>query len=113
MILGNYKATEEGKAALMQNEFLRNTILKTDVNAGFIIAVILAVLVSFLLYKTAKGFELRAVGANRFAAEFTGINVNRNILHSMLISGAICGLAASLYITGNSPQDVYKRQPPG
>ena len=106
MILGNYKATEEGKAALMQNEFLRNTILKTDVNAGFIIAVILAVLVSFLLYKTAKGFELRAVGANRFAAEFTGINVNRNILHSMLISGAICGLAASLYITGNSPHGI-------
>ena len=106
MILGNYKATEEGKAALMQNEFLRNTILKTDVNAGFIIAVILAVLVSFLLYKTAKGFELRAVGANRFAAEFTGINVNRNILHSMLMSGAICGLAASLYITGNSPHGI-------
>ena len=46
MILGNYKATEEGKAALAQNEFLRSTILKTDVNAGFIIAIVLAVLIS-------------------------------------------------------------------
>ncbi len=106
MILGNYKATEDGKAALAQNEFLRSTILKTDVNAGFIIAIVLAVLISFLLYKTAKGFELRAVGSNRFAAEFSGIYVNRNILHSMLISGAICGLAAALYITGNSPHGI-------
>ena len=64
------------------------------------------VLISFLLYKTAKGFELRAVGSNRFAAEFSGIYVNRNILHSMLISGAICGLAAALYITGNSPHGI-------
>ncbi|WP_186423642.1 ABC transporter permease [Lacrimispora celerecrescens] len=106
MILGNYKTTEAGKAALAQNKFLRSTVLKTDVNVGIIIAVILAVFIWFLLYKTAKGFELRAVGFNKSAAEFSGIYVNRNILHSMLISGAICGLAASLYITGNSPHGI-------
>lgn len=106
MILGNYKTTEAGKAALAQNEFLRSTVLKTDVNVGIIIAVILAVFIWFLLYKTAKGFELRAVGFNKSAAEFSGIYVNKNILHSMLISGAICGLAASLYITGNSPHGI-------
>ncbi len=106
MILGNYKTTEAGKTALAQNEFLRSTVLKTDVNVGIIIAVILAVFIWFLLYKTAKGFELRAVGFNKSAAEFSGIYVNRNILHSMLISGAICGLAASLYITGNSPHGI-------
>ena len=106
MILGNYKTTEAGKAALAQNEFLRNTVLKTDVNVGILIAVILAVFIWFLLYKTAKGFELRAVGFNKSAAEFSGIYVNKNILHSMLISGAICGLAAALYITGNSPHGI-------
>ena len=106
MILGNYKTTEAGKAALSQNDFLRNTVLKTDVNAGILIAIILAVCIWFLLYKTSKGFELRAVGLNKSAAEFSGIYVNKNILHSMLISGAICGLAAALYITGNSPHGI-------
>ncbi|ADL04274.1 ABC transporter permease [Lacrimispora saccharolytica] len=106
MILGNYKITEAGKTALAQNEFLRQTVLKTDVNVGIFIAVILAVFIWFLLYKTAKGFELRAVGFNKSAAEFSGIYVNKNILHSMLISGAICGLAAALYITGNSPHGI-------
>lgn len=106
MILGSWKATKEGKEVLVNNEFLRDTLLKTDVNGGMLAAIILAVFISFLLYKTTKGFELRAVGANRFTAEFTGINVNKNILHSMIISGGICGLAAAFYISGNSPHGI-------
>ena len=106
MILGNWKATEAGKEFLLKNGFLRDTLLKTDVNVGILIAIALAFFISFLLYKTTKGYELRAVGANRFAAEFAGIDVNKNILHSMLISGGICGLAAALYITGNSPHSI-------
>lgn len=106
MILGNYKTTREGKQALLENEFLRNTILKTDVNIGIIVALILAVGLSFFLRRTTKGFELRAAGANRFAAEFAGIYVNRNIFYSMMTSGAICGLAGALYITGNSPHGI-------
>ncbi|HAX51601.1 ABC transporter permease [Muricomes intestini] len=106
MILGSWKTTKEGKEVLVNNEFLRDTLLKTDVNAGILAAVVLAILVSFLLYKTTKGFELRAVGANRFAAESTGIDVNKNILHAMIISGGICGLAAAFYITGNSPHGI-------
>ena len=106
MILGNWKATEAGKEFLLKNDFLRDTLLKTDVNVGILIAIALAFFISFLLYKTTKGYELRAVGANRFAAEFAGIDVNKNILHSMLISGGICGLAAALYITGNSPHSI-------
>lgn len=106
MVLGSWKATKEGKAALVSNDFLRDTLLKTDVNVGIIAAIVLALFISFLLYKTTKGFELRAVGANRFTAEFTGINVNKNILHSMIISGGICGLAAAFYISGNSPHGI-------
>jgi len=105
-ILSEWKMTSEGKETLLESEFLTNTLLKTDVNTGIIVAIILAAIVSFLLFRTAKGYELRAVGFNRFAAEFAGINVNKNILHSMLISGAICGLAAALYITGNSPHSI-------
>lgn len=106
MVLGSWKATTEGKERLLSSRFLTDTLLKTDVNVGIIAAVILAVVISFLLNRTTKGFELRAVGANRDAAEFSGINVSRNILHSMIISGGICGLAAALYITGNSPHGI-------
>lgn len=106
MILGNWKTTDAGKEFLMSNDFLKNTVLKTDLNVGFLVATVLAIAISFLLYKTKRGFELRAVGFNKYAAEFTGINVNRNILHSMVISGAICGLAAAMYITGNSPHSI-------
>lgn len=106
MILGKWKTTKEGKEILLSNDFLKDTLLKTDVNAGIIVAILLAILVTFLLYKTTKGFELRAVGANRFAAESAGIHVNRNILYSMIISGGICGLAAAFYITGNSPHGI-------
>lgn len=106
MILGNFKSTRAGKQMLMENEFLKNTVLKTDVNIGIIAAVILAVLMSYFLRRTTKGFELRAAGANRFAAESAGIYVNRNIIYSMVISGAVCGLSGALYITGNSPHGI-------
>lgn len=106
MVLGKWKSTKAGKDVLLSNDFLRDTLFKTDVNVGILVAILLALLVSFLLYKTTKGFELRAVGSNRYAAEFTGINVRRNILHSMIISGGICGLAAALYISGNAPHGI-------
>lgn len=49
--------------------------------------------VSFLLYKTTKGYELRAVGSNRDAAEFAGIDVGKNMVQPMLI-GTIVFLIA-------------------
>lgn len=52
-------------------------------------------LVWFLLFRSKLGFELRAVGFNRDAAEFSGINVNRNTLLAMTIAGAISGLAGA------------------
>ena len=100
-ILNSWKRTD-GMNSLLSNPFGR-AFLKTDVNIGFIIAVIAAVFISWLLFKTKKGFELRAVGFNKDAAKFTGINVSRNIVQAMLISGALCGLGASLYITGQWP----------
>jgi len=50
--------------------------------------------------------RLRAVGFNRDAAEFAGINVGRNITQAMLIAGALAGLAGALAITGTSPHKI-------
>ena len=47
-----------------------------------------------------------AVGLNIHAARFSGIDVNKSIVHAMMISGALCGLGAGLYVTGQSPHTV-------
>ena len=102
-ILGNWKTSDAGIEFLSQHKWLSEVLLKTDVNIGIIIAIIMAILISILLYKSAKGYELRAVGLNKDAAEFAGINVNRNIVQSMVIAGALSGLAGALAITGTTP----------
>lgn len=102
-ILGNWKTSDAGIQFLSQHKWLSEVLLKTDVNIGIIVAIIMAVLISILLYKSAKGYELRAVGLNKDAAEFAGINVNRNIIQSMVIAGALSGLAGALAITGTAP----------
>ena len=49
---------------------------------------------------------MRAVGLNREAARFAGISVEKNIVLCMLISGALCGLAGALTITGTAPHSL-------
>lgn len=105
-LLSNWKNSDAGAAMLSQNKWLSDIMLKTDVNIGIIVAIIMAIIVWLLLYKSAKGYELRAVGSNRYAAEFAGINVNKNIIQAMLISGALSGLAGALIITGIEPHSI-------
>ena len=106
MIVPFWKRTPDGMAWMEQYPILKETLGRTDVNAGFIVAVIAALMISHLLNRTRKGYELRAVGQNINAARFAGINVNKSIVHAMMISGALCGLGAALYITGQSPHTV-------
>lgn len=81
-------------------------MLKTDLNYGILFAILAALLVWFVLNRTCKGFELRSVGFNSDAARFAGINVNRNIMHSMFIAGALAGLAGALQMTGVMPHRI-------
>ena len=106
MLLPKWKTSESGMAALRPHKWLYEMMMRTDVNFGIIVAIIMTALVWFLLYRSQKGYELRAVGFNRDAAEFAGINVNRNIIHSMLIAGALSGLAGALSITGTAPHSI-------
>jgi len=106
MILGSWKMSEEGRAFFRNHPVLSELILKTDANVGFIIAIVAAILIAFILKKTTKGFELRAVGFNEHAAEFAGISVKKNIIHAMLFAGAIAGLSGALTITGIAPHRI-------
>lgn len=106
MILGSWKKTPEGKEFFSGIPWLNEIVLKTDLNYGFIIAVAIAIIAAIVLTRTKLGYELRAVGFNRDASRFSGISVERNIILSMLIAGAISGLAGALTITGISPHTI-------
>jgi len=67
---------------------------------GFLLALLVAFLVWWLLNKTTLGFEIRTVGANPDAAKYAGINVKRIIILTMALSGMLAGLAGTIEVTG-------------
>jgi len=70
------------------------------VHWGFVLALLVAFFIWWLLNKTTLGFEIRTVGANPDAAKYAGINVKRIIIITMLLSGMLAGLAGSIEVTG-------------
>lgn len=106
MILPQWKMSDAGLEALRSNPFLFDFLVKTDVNVAFVVAIAVAVLAWFILYRSKLGFELRAVGFNRDAAEFAGMPVARNTVLAMAIAGAFSGLAGALIITGIQPHSL-------
>lgn len=108
VIANQWKNSQEGRAWLLNGEHptLADVLIKSDLNYGIFIAILAAIVVWFILNRTTKGFALRAVGSNSEAARFNGINVNRNIVHSMAIAGALAGLAGAIIITGAMPHRI-------
>ena len=68
-----------------------------SVTIAIFIAVFLAIVVYVVLNKTTFGYELKACGFNKNAAQYAGINDKRNIILSMTIAGALAGIGAGLY----------------
>jgi len=80
-----------------------SAIFKSDyVNYGIFLGIAGIIFLKLVLDKTTLGFELKAAGYNKSAAEDAGIKVNRNIIFSMMISGALSGLAGLTYYAGYS-----------
>ena len=70
------------------------------VTTAFVIALAAGFLISYFLFHTSKGFQLRAVGLNMTAARFNGFAVKKYILMSFIVSGAIAGLGGSAELMG-------------
>lgn len=102
LLFYNWKFSPQGRSFLREHPVLNDVILKTDFNINFLIAVIMAVVVWVIIYKTRKGYEFRVSGLNADAARNAGIDVTKNIFYTMMISGALSGLAGALAITGSS-----------
>lgn len=69
-------------------------------HAGFFLALLVAALVYWFLWKTTKGLEIRMVGANPRASRYAGIDINRTIVLTMAISGALAGMAGANQVLG-------------
>ena len=77
-----------------------NLVENTRLHGGIIVAALVAVLVYILLYKTALGYEMRAVGKNQSAARFHGIHVEKRMILAFFLSGALAGLAGAVEVAG-------------
>lgn len=62
------------------------------INGGIFLALIALVGFWFLMKKTTLGFEIKAVGLNPFASRYAGMSTKKNIITSMLLSGAFAGM---------------------
>lgn len=72
------------------------------VNTSLIWAIVAAVLI-FLFYKyTSRGYQIRVIGINARAAKYAGLDVNKNIVLVMAISGGLAGLAGLSYCAGTT-----------
>lgn len=75
----------------------------SQINAGILLAILLAIVVYIIMQKTTFGYQLKACGSNRHAARYAGIPDKRNIVLSMAIAGALAGTGAALYwLSGNT-----------
>ena len=74
---------------------------------GFLIAILVAVLVWFLLMRTTLGFEIRTIGLNPHAAKYAGMKVKSLFILTMVISGFLAGMGGSIETQGV----VYRYQP--
>ena len=90
------------EAATLKVEWLSEIFKGSYINLGIFLALLAVFIIWFTLNKTVLGYELKAGGFNRFGAEYAGMPVNRNIVVSMMIAGALSGLAGVIQYTGNA-----------
>lgn len=100
---GNAEATknvQEVAMILLPKSVISKLGLCNSANWGIFVAILLSIFCYVVIEKTTLGFSLKAVGSNRDAAEYAGINVNRAVLTALGISGAMGGIAGAMNLLG-------------
>lgn len=93
-------ASKIPQTAALLEIFRLPRLVPTRLHLGALIAVILAILVYILLWRTTLGYRIRAVGQNPQAARYAGIKVQRYMVLALLLSGAFAGLAGATQVYG-------------
>lgn len=93
-------ASKIPQTARLEDAFHLARLAPTRLHLGALIALILAILVYILLWRTTLGFRIRAVGQSPFASRYAGIKVPRYMVLALLLSGAFAGLAGAVQVYG-------------
>ncbi|KEZ91667.1 MULTISPECIES: ABC transporter permease [Clostridia] len=72
----------------------------SSVNAGLFIALITVVFMIWVLNKTTFGYKVKTVGTNPSHAEYVGISPKKIFIQSMMLSGALGGMAGCIEVLG-------------
>ena len=94
------KASKIPQTARLLEAFRLPRLVPTRLHIGFLIALVLAIVVYFLLWRTTLGYRIRAVGQNPHASRYGGIRVRRRMVTALLLSGAFAGLAGAIQVYG-------------
>lgn len=102
--VGNGEATKDvlKSARLLFPDSVLSKLNCSGANWGFILAIVAAVLMWLIIEKTTLGYKLKAVGFNKEAATFGGINADRSILTALGISGMLSGIGGAVQVLGMS-----------
>jgi general nucleoside transport system permease protein len=93
-------ASQIPQTARLLDAFRLPRWVPTRLHLGALIAVVLAILVYILLWRTTMGYRIRAVGQNPNASRYGGINVKQHVVLALLLSGAFAGLAGTIQVYG-------------
>lgn len=97
---GSFKLEKINQTASLRSEFLSNLTDFSTLHYGIIVALLMVVVMWLILEKTKTGYELKAVGFNEQASRYAGMNTNKNIVLSMVISGGFAGLGGAMEALG-------------
>ncbi len=93
-------ASKIPQTARLAKAFDLPRLIPTRLHLGALIAVVLAGVVYILLWRTTLGYKIRAVGENQSASRYAGIDVKRQVVMALLLSGAFAGLAGAIQVFG-------------
>ncbi|MCC6146617.1 MAG: ABC transporter permease [Anaerolineaceae bacterium] len=85
---------------IVQAARLPNILPPTRLNIGFLVAVVTAIIIAIILFRTPLGYAIRTVGQNPETARYAGMKVNQSIIIAMLLSGGAAGLAGAIEVSG-------------
>ncbi|MTI81791.1 MAG: ABC transporter permease [Firmicutes bacterium] len=72
----------------------------TRIHAGLLFAIAIAIIIYFAMKRTRWGYEVRVIGRSQSAAKYAGMNIPKNIIIILVLSGAVSGLAGMAEVSG-------------
>lgn len=67
---------------------------------GLVIGIVAAIILWFIIFRSRWGYEIRLIGDNPHAAKYAGINITKNVIWVMMLSGALAGLGGMSEVSG-------------